>query len=192
MKLKTIVVSILSVIVLLLVNTLILIAFLRFNPSLLIYNHQYQSHHQEMLAYLLSGNDQKLNKMLPQDEFKHIQDVRRIIAKIPLTIFLIIAVASYLTKMDHKVSINEVINYSFISLLLLFLVGTFLFMPFFIVFHEVLFPQGNWSFPTNSILIQLYPEKFWQYSLIIIGVITTVELILVKYFTNQRQRKLAE
>ena len=29
------------------------------------------------------------------------------------------------------------------------------------VFHLVLFPQGNWMFPANSLLIQTYPESFF-------------------------------
>lgn len=31
----------------------------------------------------------------------------------------------------------------------------------FIGFHQILFPGGNWSFPANSSLIQLFPESFW-------------------------------
>jgi integral membrane protein (TIGR01906 family) len=32
---------------------------------------------------------------------------------------------------------------------------------FFILFHEIVFPKGNWSFPQSSALIQLFPEQFW-------------------------------
>ncbi len=31
----------------------------------------------------------------------------------------------------------------------------------FTAFHELLFPAGNWSFPPNSGLIQLFPAIFW-------------------------------
>jgi integral membrane protein (TIGR01906 family) len=33
---------------------------------------------------------------------------------------------------------------------------------FFTTFHLILFPQGNWAFPAESTLIQLFPEQFWQ------------------------------
>ncbi|TLP76837.1 DUF1461 domain-containing protein [Nesterenkonia sphaerica] len=32
---------------------------------------------------------------------------------------------------------------------------------FFTEFHNLFFPQGNWSFPSDSTLIRLYPEQFW-------------------------------
>jgi integral membrane protein (TIGR01906 family) len=44
-----------------------------------------------------------------------------------------------------------------------FLVLIFLdFQKCFIFFHEVLFPQGNWSFSPHSLLIQLYPKPFFM------------------------------
>lgn len=30
------------------------------------------------------------------------------------------------------------------------------------IFHLILFPQGNWEFSSTSILIQNYPELYWQ------------------------------
>lgn len=42
---------------------------------------------------------------------------------------------------------------------------------FFITFHKIFFPQGNWSFPSESLLISLYPERFWQRMFITISVL---------------------
>lgn len=36
------------------------------------------------------------------------------------------------------------------------------FEGFFAVFHGVLFPQGNWTFPADSLLICMLPEGFWM------------------------------
>jgi integral membrane protein (TIGR01906 family) len=36
------------------------------------------------------------------------------------------------------------------------------FQIFFIGFHKVFFPQGNWSFSPHSLLIQLYPKPFFK------------------------------
>lgn len=39
------------------------------------------------------------------------------------------------------------------------------FLPFgflFTAMHTILFPQGNWQFPAESALIQLYPAQFWE------------------------------
>jgi len=35
------------------------------------------------------------------------------------------------------------------------------FGPLFTFFHRVFFPQGNWQFPSDSYLIQTFPEPFW-------------------------------
>ena len=33
---------------------------------------------------------------------------------------------------------------------------------FFVLFHRVFFPQGNWAFPWDSNLLMIFPETFWQ------------------------------
>lgn len=35
------------------------------------------------------------------------------------------------------------------------------FSSFFTAFHGVFFPQGNWTFPVDSLLICMYPRAFW-------------------------------
>lgn len=40
--------------------------------------------------------------------------------------------------------------------------GALAFGVAFDLFHELLFPGGNWSFPPTSLLIRLYPIDFWQ------------------------------
>lgn len=52
------------------------------------------------------------------------------------------------------------------SLMLALLIGLAVwavldFNSLFIWMHTMLFSQGNWSFPSDSLLIQLFPESFW-------------------------------
>jgi uncharacterized membrane protein len=35
------------------------------------------------------------------------------------------------------------------------------FEPLFLLFHAVLFPQGNFLFPAGSNLLALYPDPYW-------------------------------
>jgi len=44
------------------------------------------------------------------------------------------------------------------------LAGTADFDAFFSAFHGVLFAEGTWTFPYDSLLIQLFPEPFWVVS----------------------------
>ncbi|MCL2491134.1 MAG: DUF1461 domain-containing protein [Coriobacteriia bacterium] len=58
-----------------------------------------------------------------------------------------------------------------VPLLLGFIVGV-AFDPLFTFFHEIFFPQGNWQFPIDSLLIQTFPEQFWvTIMLILLGLI---------------------
>jgi hypothetical protein len=186
MKIEILFSSFLLVLFLFLLNTLIILGFLKLNPSFLINNHSYQPQHEQILNYLLSGDDKNLKVALPQGEFSHIKDVRTLIAKIPLTLFLIIAVSSYLAKKYQNISIIEVLKYSILILLLLSLVGAFFFMPLFTVFHQIFFPQGNWAFLADSILIQLYPESFWIKSVTGTSTIALLELITVFIISMKR------
>ncbi|MBI4451352.1 DUF1461 domain-containing protein [Candidatus Woesearchaeota archaeon] len=50
---------------------------------------------------------------------------------------------------------------------------------FFTAFHKLFFPQGNWQFPLDSMLIQLYPEQFWMYAGLNVGLLVAVFAILL-------------
>ncbi len=180
MKFRSIALSILVLAILLLTNTLLILLVFKYNSSFLIGNQKYQPEHKEIVKYILSGNSQKISKVLPQDELAHIQDVRNIISKIPLTLFFMLTVVGYLVKKYQNISFNEVLKYSLIIIFILFLGGAIVFMPLFILFHQIFFPQGNWAFSTSSILMQLYPENFWKITAATILVLTLLEIGLGK------------
>jgi uncharacterized membrane protein len=39
---------------------------------------------------------------------------------------------------------------------------TFFFDPTFELFHRLLYPQGNWMFPAESLLISVFPASYWS------------------------------
>ncbi|MBW3019082.1 DUF1461 domain-containing protein, partial [Candidatus Woesearchaeota archaeon] len=54
-------------------------------------------------------------------------------------------------------------------------------IPFNSVFtamHHILFPQGNWQFPADSMLIQYYPSGFWNEYYLIAGFIIVMLAVL--------------
>ncbi len=65
------------------------------------------------------------------------------------------------------------------------LVAGLFFDQFFELFHQVLFPQGNFAFPWNSMLIQTFPPEFWflQFVELQAGVVI---LILLQAFGGRR------
>lgn len=50
---------------------------------------------------------------------------------------------------------------------------------FFVLFHELLFPPGTWSFSYSDSLIRLFPEKFWFDLGIILSLGTLLQGVVV-------------
>jgi hypothetical protein len=51
--------------------------------------------------------------------------------------------------------------------------GLVAFGPLFELFHQVVFPGGNWAFdPASQRLVQLYPVAFWQVAAAALGTLT--------------------
>ena len=59
----------------------------------------------------------------------------------------------------------------------------------FTVFHELFFPPGTWSFPADSILIQLYPPDFWFEAAMVAGVLILLTCALLSYAGWRRIRE---
>ena len=59
------------------------------------------------------------------------------------------------------------------------------FPAFFTAFHGFLFPQGNWTFPADSLLITTLPTMFWV-AMLFIWITTTVLLSLLCVYVGRR------
>lgn len=119
--------------------------------------------------YLSSLLDHSGQPLYSADEISHLIDVKfrfdifRMIGLFSLVYVLIFVV--YLLK-RKKIDELRLILLNGYKVTLFFQVFTLIFImifwdQFFILFHEIIFPHGNWSFPIESWLIQLFPEKFW-------------------------------
>jgi len=56
-----------------------------------------------------------------------------------------------------------------------------LFNYFFIIFHELFFKSGTWTFLYSDTLIRLFPERFFQDTFLIGGILSLV-LALIFFF----------
>ena len=59
------------------------------------------------------------------------------------------------------------------------------FHGFFAAFHGLLFPQGNWTFPFDSLLICMLPTGFWI-GMAIMWVVVTVGLSVASIVIGRR------
>jgi integral membrane protein (TIGR01906 family) len=114
-------------------------------------------------------------KYFTDEEKSHMNNVKFVISSINFIyyssaiFFIIIFIILYLLHKNNKISfiehLSKILLYgssaSLIFLVILFLWSVFSFESLFFLMHLVLFPQGNWMFDPSSMLITLFPERFF-------------------------------
>lgn len=69
----------------------------------------------------------------------------------------------------------------------------FAFDAFFLAFHEVLFPQGNFSFdPATSNMLKLYPEEYWYAVTLRVGLAFLLLAAVIAAAGHVASRRLAK
>lgn len=59
-------------------------------------------------------------------------------------------------------------------------VGVLVFDQAFVLFHEIFFPGGNWSFnPNTDKLVQIFPDQFWSETTVAVGVVVIALALLL-------------
>lgn len=116
-------------------------------------------------------------------EQEHMHDVRFLAYKILFTLF----VSSIVIKIFgfSKYTLHALLT------VFTFFLGALLrgFSAFWNLFHKIFFPQGNWQFAQESILITLYPEKyFFAATLVFFGILCIVSSASV-YFRRRFSKK---
>jgi len=108
-------------------------------------------------------------------EKSHMADVRNVVvtgtqSEFALWIVFLIAGAAYylFARKQRKTFFTMMRDAAFSvgGIIILLAIGALFFDQFFVLFHNVLFPQGNWLFPPTSMLISTFPESFFQEGLL--------------------------
>jgi hypothetical protein len=133
------------------------------------------------------------------NEIRHLKDVRSLLLKIFIlycaAILLFIAVTFFIIKIKSAASLKDLGMVFIISsgivlffILILYLIGNN--FPFlFDGFHKVFFPQGNYSFPSGSLIITIFPFGFFYdfflriilSSTVLSAIIMAVGIILITF-----------
>jgi integral membrane protein (TIGR01906 family) len=127
--------------------------------------------HKQVISFL-DGASTKLPVQMTQAEQNHLVDVRGAVrlGRLVLTILGMISIIGIVLRLafvkkgkrKRECAILLLLcGITLLALTVLLLIGLGAFDTFFTLFHAVLFPQGNWIFPQNSLLITLYPESFF-------------------------------
>ncbi len=152
----------------------------------------------ELVDYF-SDKTEKLNiPDLNQDELSHMSDVKdliqdlRVVYLILLIVYTILIIVLLLISKNIIQILSELLykggifaNIVFIILILMILLS---FTQSFWIFHEIFFPQGNFAFPADSTLKQLFPDSMFvegfkqiMVSSFVVGLVILVVGVMIKF-----------
>ena len=152
---------------------------------------------QNKVMHFLQGKEE-LTLDFTAGELEHLQDVKTVMQGVTMagySLFIVVAGVLWLYRQEKKqlLKLAWYGGISTISVTLLFLLLTFVSFDFvFTLFHQLFFPQGNWIFPADSLLIQTFPLEFF------VGISTWIFLlslsigslfILVSFFYERYVQK---
>jgi integral membrane protein (TIGR01906 family) len=178
-------------------NKLLLIAFCIFLPITLlllsfkavIFLYDFNPTQQNAVDFLY--NKAELQEGYSENEISHMHDVKEVMKwmNAPFLISLLVMTLIFTYQKKNKQQIKLFLKYggittiSFIGLILLFVLLSWNFI--FTLFHDIFFPQGNWQFPSESLLITTFPNSFFVNISITIFIATlvlgSIFILLSKY-----------
>ena len=105
--------------------------------------------------------------LFTSDERSHMADVRAVFrgAEIAALLALVVAAVRIARARGRGVALRLVRAGALLAAGMVAVIGVgaaVAFDPLFLLFHEVFFPQGNFLFGSDSNLLRLYPEWYWQ------------------------------
>lgn len=99
---------------------------------------------------------------LSENERSHIEDVRDIIGIVKIVLYGLILFVFYYLLVSHNPIILKYTSYFIFVITSIFIISALFFTMSFELFHQILFPQGNYTFSSNSWLITLFPANYFQ------------------------------
>jgi len=156
-----------------------------------------------VLAYIKGITDVSTldtTDLFTQREISHLNDVKTLNNRLFLTRGVTSILFVYLTLFATLSAKKgyEVIRYIFSGSLTTLAVAIILFVSVYLNFnvlftsiHEIIFPQGSWSFSSRATLIELYPREFWIDSTVVFLILTLIEslILCLVSFTVMRRFK---
>ena len=199
--------------VFLLAACFVLVLFLS-NFRLLVFNESYyDSEFRKLGVYdeypeagVISGNiigffkgNEDLSEAFSEREAKHLFDVKELINKSLLFFYFAFLIEIFLFTLffalDKKsfldVFVKTVVYGSSLVLVLSAVLFIFSFSSLFSSFHSLFFAEGTWLFPSESVLISVFPEKFFYDFFFRVAFYSCVEsflAVLFCFFAKERKK----
>ncbi|MFT4311334.1 MAG: DUF1461 domain-containing protein [Candidatus Woesearchaeota archaeon] len=159
----------------------ILVFILVLGPLILVSNSLFTySNQEEIRDFLFFGEDLEGFTI---NEVSHMEDVRFLLnlGSFFLTLSFIFVSLYFIFRGFDILKTSSLI--SFVLVFFVGIIGFFNFSFSFEVFHSIFFPQGNWMFPADSKLIELFPVNYFIEKSILVFFLT-ISLIFVVYLLS--------
>lgn len=113
-------------------------------------------------------NDEKpLDLQYTSEEYSHLLDVKKVMRSVDIIFYFSMLIFTSIITLTRRnptlqrkmFKIGGITTTSF--LLLLVILSIFAFNGLFTLFHQMFFPQGNWIFANDSLLITTFPIEFF-------------------------------
>jgi integral membrane protein (TIGR01906 family) len=129
-------------------------------------------------------------------ELEHMLDVKNVVGgamnvlKVGFVLLLGLAIWAWLGKWiaEYLMGLERgsVILLALIGLIILLVLLMFNYI--FVLFHQIFFTSGTWSFLYSDTLIRQFPERFWQDTFLMVGGLS-VGLGLLTFFGARKIRR---
>lgn len=145
---------------------------------------------QENVFHFLVGKE-RLNPGFAPLEVSHLEDVAQVMKYVSYVFyFLLLAVTLSITYYrKEKTFLAKLSEYggkvTILSMLIVGGLSVLFFDHAFILFHALFFPQGNWQFSADSLLIQTFPLDFFVHmsrNIFLLTLLLGIIFILLEYF----------
>lgn len=138
-----------------------------------------------VMTYIMTGSLNNISQFSPE-AISHFQDVRVLfiegVSILLLVILIFILMYNFILKNKKHRQLLFIFQAPIgVLFLLINTLSILLFSQFFEQFHKLFFPQGNYSFYFNSLIISTYPNNFFLYGYTTVVCVTTVILGFISY-----------
>lgn len=120
---------------------------------------------QENTLNFLHGQEM-LTVPYAEQELSHLRDVQKVMDKVDFVFYLLLIAVVSLFSFSWRAKTSRAFlrwggltTLAVVGIVLLFLLLSF--TSVFTLFHQLFFPQGNWLFPEESLLIRTFPQEFF-------------------------------
>jgi integral membrane protein (TIGR01906 family) len=173
------------------VSILLFLTTLSYKVSL--YTTELSDNQEQTINFL--QNKELLQLNYTSSELSHLKDVKKVMGFIDYLFYFSLLVCTLVITYYRKSQqqLKKMFKYSGLTVLiimgLILIISILSFNFMFTIFHQIFFPQGNWMFASNSLLIETFPIEFFisiSSKIFLLTIIFSTGLLILKRYLHYK------